>query len=774
MDVAVEAAYDQGLAAYDDQGQMLSSGDAVGDAVRTALRNVELAKEKVREAEREEAIQAARLTEQERLLQNGRDLQMPVVRGANFSPTSPYDDLDAEEEERLLDEMTREYMLDDFDFGLQNKSALPRQSDSSEFSGSVWSNSRSSNRTTGTTAATAMSSLGAVVEATKDFERPAISTSKSMTALPTVAEKNAAAQTANGMQRPSISRPSTSSGSAPKQPPPAPSVSTMPQQPSSQTGVRSRRMSGQNAKQLKIETSVPNKMTVTQKKQELAPLSSESTPPSVPPKSPAMFGDSKPAPQPAKALQEPLPPFANSPAETTVTVSPATPGISKITSSDMPPPSPGQGMLGAGKGTRLELRKNKSSLSLKNRQVSVSSPDHSDSNSVGVSTPMSTTFSNYSIKSKATTATLVQSSAASQTTGTTLTQVPSLGQGLEVNGLPSGGMHLFESDIHSPSQPGSPNPLAFNPPAPLEPCPCSHLLRPFWLMRCLYQTMAHPRGGYLSTKLFVPREVWKVKGVKLKAVEEKIANCDLLTAALGKLARVDMIDADTVLEEMQGLEVVLDQVQASLSKKLGNDVGVGGVGQLFKDAPVGQGEAGFGSGGGAAADASGERKSGSDKSKSYLASWRRLRSKNSAVSLPALNTGAGLGKKDSGAAGLGGAVGGGGGGVSEEGRNAPTMATVPMTSLPNIRFAKREVEKADFGGVGGGGGVAGSLGAYMGSLARLCDAVQVVGMFFASISLSLSFSSAFLRSRPTFCVPSSLLPTSRTEPAADNRARTQT
>ncbi|KAF2102245.1 hypothetical protein NA57DRAFT_12901, partial [Rhizodiscina lignyota] len=195
-------------------------------------------------------------------------------------------------------------------------------------------------------------------------------------------------------------------------------------------------------------------------------------------------------------------------------------------------------------------------------------------------------------------------------------------------GLPSGGMHLFESDIHSPGQPGSPNMLAFHPPAPLEPCPCSHLLRPFWLMRCLYQTMAHPRGGYLSTKLFVPREVWKVKGVKLKAVDEKIANCDLLTAALGKLARVDMIDADAVLEEMQGLEVVLDQVQASLSKKLGSDVGVNGVGALFKDAPVQSGESNTGSN-----DTTGTRTSGGDKSKSYLASWRRLRSKNSGTGL---------------------------------------------------------------------------------------------------------------------------------------------
>ncbi|EOD48948.1 putative mit domain-containing protein [Neofusicoccum parvum UCRNP2] len=145
-------------------------------------------------------------------------------------------------------------------------------------------------------------------------------------------------------------------------------------------------------------------------------------------------------------------------------------------------------------------------------------------------------------------------------------------------------MHLFEADIHSPYSPGSPNPLAINAPIPLEPCPESYLLRPFWLMRCFYQTLAHPRGGYLSTKLFIPRDIWNVKGVKIKSVEEKISNCDLLTAALLKLGKVDTLDADAILEEMQALELVLDQVQSNLIKKLGSDVGTGGVSSMFKDA----------------------------------------------------------------------------------------------------------------------------------------------------------------------------------------------
>ena len=107
----------------------------------------------------------------------------------------------------------------------------------------------------------------------------------------------------------------------------------------------------------------------------------------------------------------------------------------------------------------------------------------------------------------------------------------------------TGSLSLFESDFHSPNSPGSPNPLSTDAPAPLEPCPTDQMLRPFWLMRCIYQTLAHPRGGYISNKLFVPRDVWKVKGVKLKNIDEKISNMDLLTAALMKLGRVDTCDA---------------------------------------------------------------------------------------------------------------------------------------------------------------------------------------------------------------------------------------
>jgi hypothetical protein len=231
-------------------------------------------------------------------------------------------------------------------------------------------------------------------------------------------------------------------------------------------------------------------------------------------------------------------------------------------------------------------------------------------------------------------------------------------------------------------------------------------------MRCFYQTIAHPRGGYLSTKLFIPRDVWRVKGVKLKNVEDKIANCDMLTAALQKLAAVDTNDADAVLEEMQSLELVLDQVQAQLAKKLGNEVGIQSVSILFKDATtVGEGAAsadGFSKGPTTSQDF--VPKGAVAQGKSYLASWRKLRSKNSGVNLANMTTGTTR--------------------STEVPKDTLIMATLPMTSLTSIRFAKRDVSGMNFEGPNAG---------YMGSLARLFDAVQILGELFFIFAFSLAY-----------------------------------
>jgi len=51
-----------------------------------------------------------------------------------------------------------------------------------------------------------------------------------------------------------------------------------------------------------------------------------------------------------------------------------------------------------------------------------------------------------------------------------------------------------------------------------------------------------------------------------------------------------------------------------------------------------------------------------------------------------------------------------------------TLPSVPMTNLPNVRFAKRDMRSLEQG-------LDGPNRAYMGAVARLCDAVQIIGMF---------------------------------------------
>jgi hypothetical protein len=223
-------------------------------------------------------------------------------------------------------------------------------------------------------------------------------------------------------------------------------------------------------------------------------------------------------------------------------------------------------------------------------------------------------------------------------------------------------------------------------------------------MRCLYQSLCHPRGGYLSTKLFVPRDVWRVKGVKLKSVEDKVANCDLLTAALQKLARVDTFDADAVLEEMQSLEGVLEQVQAALSRKLGGEVGVQGTNSMFKDANA------------VDAEAAAMPRSASVAGKGSSFSWRRLWSKNSSANLPGLAMAYG-GKGGSGASTVNLAEGAG---------KDMLLASLPMTAHPTSRPTKRDINSVGF---------AGPNANYMASLARLFDAAQTIGEY---ISVTLS------------------------------------
>ncbi|OWP05925.1 hypothetical protein B2J93_6249 [Marssonina coronariae] len=635
LDAAIEAAYDEGL--EPTSAQELVHYDYDGDddeLVAHVRRKVELAKERVRQTEREAAIHAAREMERKRSLQRQRE----DLEGLD----GEYDANESEEEERMLQEMTRGYAMDDFEFGLQSKSALPRESDSSGLSGRTWKSSIGSDPTT------AGSTLSTVAEASM------------LPLLPVMPPK-----TAHPLHPPP-------SQALPPPPNPGPQQHPAPA-PSS---VRNRRLSGQNTKQLKIET--------TARKISLPP-------PVPPPRLPESSDPAHPKTAGLPAQGQPLPAApgrlvgshsarqASSPlpgaASPTELVSPPTPTLHQTLTneSDQGPLSDSPG----GAQSRGGLRKNFSSSSLKNlksRNLSVSNADDGGSD-ISPITPGTSQLSGREPNGK-------------------LPAIPALPTPMaaafleKTNGMPTGGMYLFDGDIHSPESPGSPNPLCAGAPIPLEPCPTEYLLRPFWLMRALYQTISHPRGGYLSTKLFVPRDVWRVKGVKIKALEDKIAQCDFLTAALVKLARVDALDADAVLEEMQALEAVFEQAQITLTKKLGSDVGIQGSGGMFKDAAVG----------GEPEPSSTASKASGTSSKSSSFSWRRLRPKSSGVALSSGYTSKG---------------------PPEGPKEGLTMATLPMTShsVAKVRFAKRDVGHLQFSGPNAN---------YMSALARLFEAAQTI------------------------------------------------
>ncbi|KAF6809157.1 MIT domain-containing protein [Colletotrichum musicola] len=610
LDAAVEAAYDDG---YEPMGfsdpETYGSDDQI---VAKALRKVELAKERVRQTEREAHKQA---NARERQMYGQQPYDMKVAQ-EDF-----YDDGSSDEEERMLEEMTRGYSINDFAFNRASRRATTRNSGSSDLAQGSWQLSVADNKVGDDESSSPIDGLPA-----SNFPR----------------------------------------AGSPAAPPPIQSLPDLPNQTSfpgvssgSGQTVRSRRMSGQNPKQLKIETSKLSNLSdpgrrysVTRdtengydlglyRRSSLVPvdINGPITRPHSPPEG---ISPTQPVP--------PTPP----------------PGLSQSRDSEDSTGHSGSPF------TRPPLRKNFSSSSLrsvKNRNMSVSNLD--DASDLSPGTPLSTGFG---------------ISGRHPAMPTLPTPLAAAFRDKFTSGS-AGGLYLFDDALHSPQSPGSPNPLQVDVPSPLEPCPTDYLLRPFWLMRCLYQTLAHPRGGYLSNKLFVPRDVWKVKGVKIRNVEDKVATCDYLTAALLKLARVDTCDADAVLEEMQSLEGVLEQVQASLTRKLGTDVGVQSSTMLFRDA----------SNSAEIEAAINVPRSASVSGKSSSFSWRRLRSKGSAAGLNTSFSAKGNGMDGS--------------------KESPGLETLPMTDHPTSRPTKRDPSNTQFTGPNAN---------YMGSLARLFDAAQTI------------------------------------------------
>ena len=670
LDAAIETAYDDGFEPddeADDDTDMLHDQQyqsEIPDPLSNIRRNVELARENVREAEREAAISGAK--ERERI-------RLQAISAPRSSLDEDYGYDEGDEEERMLEEMTRGFVLDEAAYDLQSKSALPRQSDFGTYAGQLWGGASSGNP------------LSAVTEA---------STSPSQPSHPNM-----------NVHPPPLHPPP--SGALPPPPPPAGALPTPPSlsvsssnsqlnsaqmRPSgfgartSSPGVRERRLSGMKSKQLKIETNTRQYGNLTEApKTQPAPVPAPMLAPQAIPEAPlsALGTAELQSPLQSPTLKE-LPSSATAPSsrEDSLPLAGSDAGdagsstasaLTKVTSADSDtltasmPSSPARFPSKVTTG----LRKNFSSSSLRSKSFSAGDDGQDASPNASLSS-ISSTPKLRRVPSPA---------------------VPVLPTPVDSNFLPKaqsmGGIYLFDCDIHSPTSPGFPNPSASNAPLPLEPCPESSLLRPFWFLRAIYQTIAHPRGGYITSRLFVPRDIWRVKNLKLKNVEEKVSTCDLLTAALLKLGKVDTYNADAVLEEMQFLENVMERAQANLAKKLGNEVGVQGAAAAFKGVNIADDSA---------SNTEVTNSTSTASNKSYLKSWRKLRSKNS------LGPGLTAGNVAKGSKG--------------DLHDAPVMNSLPMSSCQNPRFPKRDVSQVQ---------CFGPNPSYMGALARLCDAAQILG-----------------------------------------------
>lgn len=601
LDAAIDAAYDDGYenAALSRRG----ADEANEEVVNRVLRKVEMARERVRQTQQEVYNEMQRHHQQQ---QRQRHARRAASEGF-------YEDDSSEEEERMLNEMARGYGIDDFTTDEERRPSAARP------------------------ASRGVSDGG--------------------TGQPPLTPSSAPETKAPALNGRSITRNPVAKNLKPSASPPTQSLPELPAQRStSAQSVRSRRLSGQNPKQLKIDTSErrppPPKTFNELPGHRIEPAPSAVRSPEAQAGETARVAKQGESPRPVK-----VPPiestFLESPPHTKV-----------------PTDEEESAARRSGSPSMRKLRKTFSSSSLrsmKSRNVSLSNAE--DGLDMSPGTP----------------------SSGNQLGSARAVAMPALPTPLSAafrentDGSGTGGLHLFEDSFHLPGSPCAAGATSLDGPLPLEPCPNDVMLRPFWLMRCLYQTLVHPRGGYLSTKLFVPQDVWRVKGVKLKNIEDKVASCDFLTAALLKFAKVDTCDADAVLDEMQALEGALERVQAALARKLGNEVGVHSSGMLFKEASnVVDGDG-----------ASAMPRATNISSKSSSFSWRRLRSKNSAIGLAGTYSNKPDAPKD-----------------------PATMPTLPMTTQPTSSPAKRDVGQAQF---------LGPNAHYMGSLARLFDAAQTVG-----------------------------------------------
>jgi len=99
-----------------------------------------------------------------------------------------------------------------------------------------------------------------------------------------------------------------------------------------------------------------------------------------------------------------------------------------------------------------------------------------------------------------------------------------------------------------------------------EMLPQKIILRPFWLMRLLSRSMYE--GGYLTPRVYVPKQLWYQKGVKYVAIETKYQACINLLQHLQKIKDTNVENPSEIYEVLVILESETSAIQNMLAKKL--------------------------------------------------------------------------------------------------------------------------------------------------------------------------------------------------------------
>lgn len=77
------------------------------------------------------------------------------------------------------------------------------------------------------------------------------------------------------------------------------------------------------------------------------------------------------------------------------------------------------------------------------------------------------------------------------------------------------------------------------------------------------------RGGYLSERLYIPKEIWNQPNIRLHAIETKVATCEALLGALNHMSiRTNFDNVSHALQDLSLLEQTFEQMRETFARKL--------------------------------------------------------------------------------------------------------------------------------------------------------------------------------------------------------------